>query len=297
MRITNKHGAPQTLVNLALRDPYSKGAADVSVTELIGSPRISLLRSLHDSELEKDVGDMLWALVGSALHGVAERGADDTHLAEERLFAEMDGWVISGGIDVQKIGDNVVALSDYKFTSVWSVMNDKPEWEAQLNCYAWLMRRSKGLHVTGLSIHALLRDWNRHSVGVKQGYPPSAIHTVNIPVWSDAKQDLYIKERVALHQEARSAHDLDAPVPECTDADRWMKQDSYAVMKDGRKTAIRVTDTAIEAGEVLARTPGAYVKIRKGEPTRCVGDYCSVSRFCEQHAGWLRDNQGHQPEL
>ena len=290
MKITNKFGAPQTLVNLAMRDPYSKGNADISVTGLIGSPRISILQSRHDSEMTRDVSDMLWALVGSALHVVAERGADSEHIAEERLFATIDGWTISGGIDVQLTDDGGTALSDYKFTSVWAVMNTKPEWEAQLNCYAWLMRKSKGVIVNKLSIHALLRDWARHSVGVKHGYPLSAIHTVDIPVWSSVKQDLYIMERVALHKAAKQANDLDAQLENCTDTERWMREDKYAVMKAGRKSAIRVVDTGVEAAEVSSKNPGSYVQLRKGEPVRCTGDYCGVSRFCTQYAAWTALN-------
>jgi hypothetical protein len=71
LKITNKHNVPETLVALATRDYYSKGKVDYSVTELISPPRVQRLRKKHVEEMEQDVSDMLWQLLGSALHVVA----------------------------------------------------------------------------------------------------------------------------------------------------------------------------------------------------------------------------------
>ena len=79
---------------------------------------------------------MLWQLLGSALHVVAERGQAEGHRNEERLFAEINGVTLSGAIDVQQETPEGLILMDYKFTSVWAVMREKPEWEQQLNIYA-----------------------------------------------------------------------------------------------------------------------------------------------------------------
>ena len=91
MKITNIHNVPATLVALASRDYYSKGASDYSVTEIISPPRIQRLRKKHYEEMETDVADMLWNLMGSALHVVAERGQAENCITEERLMAEVDG--------------------------------------------------------------------------------------------------------------------------------------------------------------------------------------------------------------
>ena len=42
--ITNKYGLPEAFVNFAKLDKYSKGDADISVTQLIDSPRVLLMR-------------------------------------------------------------------------------------------------------------------------------------------------------------------------------------------------------------------------------------------------------------
>ena len=133
MIITNNHGAPATLVALARKNYYSKGDADYSVTELLSPPRVRRLQQRHDAVLTNDVSDMLWALLGSALHVVAERASAEDHVTEERIVAEIDGVKVSGGIDLQEMTSDGVIITDYKFTSAYSVMNEKKEWEEQLN--------------------------------------------------------------------------------------------------------------------------------------------------------------------
>ena len=53
MKLTNKHNLPATFVNVIKRPTYSKGKANLSITELIDSPRAVNLRSEeHTSELQ-----------------------------------------------------------------------------------------------------------------------------------------------------------------------------------------------------------------------------------------------------
>ena len=40
MKITNKTGLPDSFLNFARDDKYTKGKADISVTTLIDSPRV-----------------------------------------------------------------------------------------------------------------------------------------------------------------------------------------------------------------------------------------------------------------
>jgi len=158
MKITNKFGVPETLVSLASREYYSKGKSDYSVTEIISPPRIQVLRRKHKAEMEQDVSDMLWSLLGSALHVVAERGQTEGHITEERLFTEVDGVVLSGAIDLQKVSDTGITITDYKFTSAWSLRQDKMDWQAQQNIYAWMVQKEKKMHVESVQICALIRD-------------------------------------------------------------------------------------------------------------------------------------------
>jgi hypothetical protein len=125
--------------------------------------------------MEQDVADMLWSLMGSALHVVAERGQTENHITEERLTVEIDKVTLSGAIDLQHIVGGVCKITDYKFTSVWSIMNDKPDWVTQQNIYAWMVRKVKNIDVNGRSRSA----------------PCSGIGTVETLARKDTPQPLF----------------------------------------------------------------------------------------------------------
>ena len=72
MKVTNVHNVPEPLVTLAKAQYYSKGKAQYSVTELMSPPRVRRLQEKHDEERVQDVSDMMWSLLGSALHVVME---------------------------------------------------------------------------------------------------------------------------------------------------------------------------------------------------------------------------------
>jgi hypothetical protein len=244
--------------------------------------------------MEQDVTDMLWSMLGSALHVVAERSEVVDHLNEERLFMEVDGVTLSGSIDLQQHVKGGVALKDYKFTSVWAVMNDKPEWEQQLNVYAWMVHKIKGVSIKGLQICAILRDWSTRKAQTESGYPQAQIQMVDIPVWSFDKTEKYVHERIELHKESKVQADWDEELPECTDEERWMRTTTYAVKKEGRKSAVRVFDSEEDAVKLIEESEDKKklsVEVRKGEPVRCTGNYCGVNKWCNQYQSYLKEQK------
>jgi len=294
MKITNKFNVPETLVALASRDYYTKGQSDYSVTEIISPPRIQRLRRKHFEEIKQDVSDMLWMLLGTALHVVAERSEVLGHTNEERLSAGVNGIILSGAIDLQKDEADGITITDYKFTSAWALMNDKPEWEQQQNIYKYLVERVKKKPVKGLKICALIRDWSRRDAQNKPDYPQAPIQMVDIPMWTFDRTEAFIKERVELHRDSKVSADWGEELPLCTEEERWVRQTTYAVKKDGRKTAIRVLDTQDEAEALLKEMPEkdkGFIEIRKGEAVRCTGNFCGVSQWCNQYQSTLKEGQ------
>jgi hypothetical protein len=293
MKTTNKFQLPEVVVKALTKDTYSRGDSNISVTTLIDSPRVGILKRKHDDDIEIDVVDHLWSRFGTAMHNVFENATEEgDSLSEERLFIEYMGWKISGAIDLQTyVTPKSVIISDYKVTSAWSVMNDKVEWHNQLNAYAWLVRKSKGCKVEGLRIIAILRDWQRRKAG-DGDYPISPIMIVNIPRWSDGEQDDYMHERVTLHQAAEFNYVSGGELPLCSDKERWTKPTTYAVKKSGRVRAIKVHDsikTAEEQVEALGKDH--HVETREGECVRCSGDWCRVSQWCDQYTGEIDADQ------
>lgn len=252
-----------------------------------------MLRREHDHEIEIDIADRLWALVGTAMHSMAEKGADAEHLAEERLFTKINGWNISGAIDVQHITEKGVTVLDYKFTSVWSVIYDlKKEWIAQQNCYAYLIEKEKGLTVNKLEIVTFLRDRNKQKAKQDSSYPQSDVVVLDVPLWSFEEREKYIEDRVKLHQEAFQQFSLEGTCLPCSDEERWKRADSFAVMKEGRKTAVRVLNSAEEAEKKLKSLGDKhFVEQRIGVPTRCADNYCNVSQWCQQYQQHLKTEE------
>jgi len=282
MIITNKHGLPDTLMALATSDNYSKGDADYSVTEIISPARIARLRRKHYTQMTQDVSDMMWQLLGSALHVVAEKGQTEGYITEERLYAEIDGVILSGAIDIQKVTPQGIEITDYKFTSAWSLRQDKFEWDAQQNIYAYLVRKVKKLPVTKVQICALVRDWSRREAAIKPSYPQSPIVVIDLKMWTNEETEKYIRERLNAHRDSKVSADWNEELPPCNEAERWSRDTQYAVRREGRKTAIRVLDSA-EAADAMALEEKGYVEVRKGESVRCTGNYCGVNEWCSQY--------------
>ena len=281
MKLTNKFGLPNPVVKALTRNEYSKGDSNRSITQLIDSPRVRILKQEHWEELEEDVSEKMWAVLGSAAHKMFEETGDDNHISEERLFTEIDGWVVSGAIDVQRIEEDGVTIMDYKTTSVWSVIMGKVEWERQLNCYAALVRKSKGSKVKGLKVIAILRDWRSRDAQDKIDYPKAPIVEIDINMWSEEEQDRYLNERVALHQKAEFDRLTGMELPWCSDEERWIKESKWAIKKKGQRRAQKLFDNEEDAKAAL--TDGMELEFRRGESTRCKANWCRVNAWCSQY--------------
>jgi len=228
--------------------------------------------------------DFVWSRFGTSVHTMFEESLKATGsdvITEERLFTETQGWKLSGAIDAQEVGDDGVIISDFKVTSAWSVIFDKSSWHTQLNVYAYLVRKAKGQTVKKLQIVALLRDWVRRKAEQGGEYPTAPIVVLDIPMWSEAEQDAYVESQIKKHMEATNT---DQPLIFCTSEETWQKDTVYAVMKKGRKSAVKLYKTEAEAVERAEKEGSNHsVEVRKGEKTRCKGDWCGVSKWCDQY--------------
>jgi hypothetical protein len=250
-------------------------------------PKIRRLREQYDEQIEVDVTSLLATQFGTFMHGKLEAKEIEGYVNEERLFTEVDGAVISGAIDLQQQTPDGVVIIDYKFVKAYSVMMNKIDWEVQLNIYKWLVETVKHTKVVGLQICAFIKDFNKFDTS-KEGYPQAEAVMIDIPMWDAVRTETYVRERLELHRNAKVAHDFGEELPLCTDEERWAKEATYAVKREGRKTAIRVFKTIEEATELAEKEKG-YVETRKGEYTRCTGNYCGVAQWCEQYQGEINE--------
>jgi hypothetical protein len=291
MKLTNRYNLPQTFVNILNRPTYTKGKAHLSATEIINSPRIVQLRKMHWDNLEEDVSDKVWAIFGTAIHAVLELGKDDHHIIEQRLHANVDGWDISGAIDLQRVEEDGIIVADYKTTGAWAVMNEKSDWEQQLNIYAWLVEKVKKVPVKKVEIIAIIRDWNRRDAQTREGYPEAPIKVIDVPLWSFEKRESFIKERIHLHSNAHFAAETSETLPECSPSEMWEKPTMWAVRKVGNKRATTVCLTQDQADAKIEELGKGYeIEVRPGERTRCA-NFCQVRDFCGQ---WKDYNSGKE---
>jgi len=286
---TNNYNLPINIENAIKYDPYKK-EGHFSITELIKPPQMRVLEKRYDSKIIVDISEGLWRLLGQAVHYILEQGEHEEHIQEERLGIDVNGIKVTGKIDLYSGTEKKVI--DYKVTSVWSfIFGDKPEWEAQLNLYK-LLYEDAGFPVHGLEIHAILRDWQQSRVN-DSGYPEIPFQRVEVPMWSKQQAEDFLNERVKLHLEAEKLDD--EALPPCTPEEQWIRPSKVALMKKGRKTAIKLfeeadialaTDAMNEANSRDKRKP-YYLQERPGQNVRCEG-YCNAKLFCHQYK---RENQ------
>lgn len=77
--MTNKNNLNEAIVRAVQRDWYSGTGEerDYSVTQLLNPVRIVHLMKRHKSEIQEDVSDKLWLLMGSAMHAILERANEN----------------------------------------------------------------------------------------------------------------------------------------------------------------------------------------------------------------------------
>ena len=238
MKLTNHAKLPETIVRAIENDPYDSQGSDISVTRLIAPPRVRVLEQRHWDELEEDVSDKIFTLIGSSVHHIIERAVTDDDISERRLFVDINGWKLSGQFDLLTVSGDLI---DFKVTSAWSALEalekGKSDWERQLNVLDWLVRNNdtelrsnngKELEVKSMYIMAILRDWSKMKVMTSDNYPRKQVVMIPINRWTPEEQDKYVKDRIRLHQIAeQQGEDLVL----CTPEERWRKETTFAVMK------------------------------------------------------------------
>lgn len=275
MRLTNKLGLPEPIVLAVSNDGYTKGDADLSVTQLISPPRQVALIKKHEDEISEDASDRIFSLMGQAIHTILER-ANKTGIAERRLSTKVLGWQISGGMDLV-LEDGT--LYDYKTTTGWQLLDGKvpDSWVEQLNCYAEILRQN-GEKVTKLLVCGILRDWSKMEAMRNAGFPQEQVIVREIPLWDSGQANVFLADRVLRHQEAQSGK-----LPECTPKERWARPDVFAVMKKDRKSAVKLYENEADAEAHAATETTFYTVKRPGMSIRCSA-YCNAAPFCTQWA-------------
>lgn len=289
MKLTNALNLPQPFVDAVTND-YSYTDKRYSVTSILKGTREAILQRRHDDEITNDVADMVWAIFGTAVHGILERSEEtETQIKENKLVVDLpNGYQLSGIFDLYD--DATGTVTDYKTASVWKVkfgcwdnwkpkVNDEFEdWRKQTLIYCWMLRQI-GFDAKRGEIVAILKDHSKTKAKINE-HPPLPVWQIGWDFTADDFEwaEKFINEKFAEIEHCEKLPDDELPL--CSEKDRWARPGKYAVMKPGRKSAIKLYDNKAEAqARAEQEGKGCYVDYRPGTDPKCQ-DYCSACEFC-----------------
>lgn len=279
MTTTNNAGLPQAFVNFVSNVRHNRPGT-LSATTLLKGDKEIVLYDRHFDELEQDAADLVWASFGTAFHAIMEK--QDTEAFKEEAFeVEVEGWKVTGRVDFYDMKNEI--LGDYKTASVWKVIyGDFADWKDQGLTYAWLMKQH-GLNVKRCEFVAFLKDHSKTEAKRKPDYPQLPVYNYVFDVTEADLEATEARIRAKIKSVTEAYKLGDDDIEPCTAEERWETATKYAVMKEGRKTAVKLFDDRETADLYLSQTGGTtaglYVQERKGESKKCA-DYCPCAEFC-----------------
>jgi len=228
-----------------------------------------------------DIQDLTWRMSGQAKHIIFEQIAKQNplrYVAEERYTMAVAGTTVSGQLDLYDKVDEI--LYDYKECKVWKqILGDADEWTQQANINAFLCFHMGNYPVKKLINIAIFKDWSMRMAQRDPKYPQQPMKAWSLDLWDKQKTLQFIQKRVTKHQAAGK----NGTLPLCTPEERWQRPAKWAVMKQGRKTAVKLFDSHIEASAFIQEASDGKVlsvEERPSEDTRC-WFYCDVAQFCD----------------
>ena len=276
MKTTNNQGLPQAFVDAVTVKRHNKPGC-YSATTLLKGACEAILEKRHFDEIEVDAADSIWTVFGSAVHAIFEKQQDSSFKEEYFEVQVTKDSKVTGRVDCYDLENEI--LYDWKTASVWKVQfKDFEDWRKQGLIYAWLMEQNN-LNVKKVIFHALLKDHSKSKARHDSQYPQNPVYTYTVDVTEEALEEIekFIKSKVALLEAAETVNDSDL-IP-CDEKERWASPEKWAVMKNGRKTALKLCDSEEEAMTVKAEKGGDYIEHRPGESRKCE-DFCNVCQWC-----------------
>lgn len=280
MKITNKQNLPQAFVNAVSHERHNQKGC-YSATTLLHGFCETILTERHYDELEVDAADSIWTIFGTAVHSVFEVQKDDT-FKEEFFKVPVSNSFVTGRLDCYDMEKEQVI--DWKTASAWKVVyRDFDDWKKQGLIYAWLLKKNN-LTVRSCRFVALLKDFSRSKASQNPStYPQSPVYVYEFAVTDKdlAEIEKWIQSRVESLEALENVPS--SQLPQCSNEERWADPPTFAVKKEGRKTALKVCSSREEAEKYLTEKGGDFIEERKGESKKCV-DYCICRNFCPYYS-------------
>ena len=276
MKVTNKLNLPAAFVNAVSTNRHN-AAGCFSATTLNKGAKEIILSDRHFDEITVDAADSVWAVWGTAVHALLE-SQPDNNFHEEKFKVPVCNSFVTGQVDSYDMEH--ATIFDWKTASVWKVQfADFSDWYKQGMTYAWLLKQS-GLDVRHCVFVALLKDHSKSKAAKDASYPQSPVFKYEFDVTDEELQQTEARI-IAKVAEIENAYKLgDDDIEPCSAEERWADDEKWAVMKNGRKTAIKLFDNSADADAMAGEMGNAYYVEHRPAISRKCGDYCKCKDFC-----------------
>ena len=276
MKVTNKLNLPAAFVNAVSTNRHN-AAGCFSATTLNKGAKEIILSDRHFDEITVDAADSVWAVWGTAVHALLE-SQPDNNFHEEKFKVPVCNSFVTGQVDSYDMEH--ATIFDWKTASVWKVQfADFSDWYKQGMTYAWLLKQS-GLDVRHCVFVALLKDHSKSKAAKDASYPQSPVFKYEFDVTDEELQQTEARI-IAKVAEIENAYKLgDDDIEPCSAEERWADDEKWAVMKNGRKTAIKLFDNSADADAMAGEMGNAYYVEHRPAISRKCGDYCNCKDFC-----------------
>jgi len=289
-------GLPEILKAAIFGHEYKKTPGRYSVTELVNPPLISALKRVHTG-IKIDPEDRIFAFMGSGVHLAIEEAFNEfgANLDGHRIIelegfvkCDLDGYEIVGRYDcIEETPDGEIRLWDWKTAKagmyrILRRQGDKPEWKKQLQIYAAILTEFYGRVIDRIAVGVLFKDYSKMQRERVRDYPPSGAIWLEWEFSSDEVPEIldWVVSRIGeIEMNIHALENGNVPPVICSPDERY-EEPAFAVMREGRKTAIRRFHNQGQAEEEMYRLgKGHYVEQRPIMWNRC-RHYCDVADVC-----------------
>ncbi len=275
MKIENDLNFPEAYMK-AIRgydEDWTPQPERMSVTALIDSPYIRSQYIEKYDQLVVKAGDFFTGFLGTAMHEKLQKNCPPRLIAERKLTYKIGNIILVGKSDLENGG-----IGDYKLMSAWSWVFDKVKhFTEQLNILNYLRVKNGDPPAKFLRLFCFIKDWSEYQTRDKD-YPQQRHFTQDLTIWPLEKTEEFINARLKIHADKNYR---------CSDEDKWVRVEGWAIKKKDRKSAVRVFDTPqectayIEENDLTSEYKSGIITLeeRKSTARRCL-DYCNVRSVC-----------------
>lgn len=240
------------------------------------------------------------AAIGSLIHEALEQrarnsGSDKIKSVEDRLFYELDGYLISSQNDVI-IGDESgeLVLYDYKVVKQFKFKKNPTlkELEAyilQASCINYLLFRNGKKTINKSFFIEIYKDFKNNKTGIEEDENPlKSWNMIRVPVIAPLTFERYLKKKISQIEKGidligneKNPNKAINMLKMCSTEEAWVQPATYRLLKDksSKRAMNGCSNLSLSAAKALQEKKGGIISTLKAESAvRC--GYCSAFDVC-----------------